>query len=373
MAERVLQLLGPSTGGIRRHVGALAAALEVRGWEVTVAGPVGVMDGIRAADAVDVVVEIPPSLQPLGLIRAVWTLRGASAATDIVHAHGLKAGWVAVATRRTRPFRSKRRLPVVVTVHNLVLDETSGQAARFMRILERRVLRGADALVAVSPEVGGYVEQHTSRPVRVIRPLGPAPEARRTGEEVRSRLGVGEGEALVVCVARLHPQKGLPTLVEAASLLVARGVSLRVAIVGEGPMSGELTGLIRAKGLEAVVALAGPSDNAPDELAAADVVVIPSVWESGPLVLAEALTLLRPVVATPVGLVPECIREGESGRIVPIGDARALADAVAALLADPAAAAAMAAAGRDAVQRVLGADALVDATEELYRDLLHRA
>ena len=104
-------------------------------------------------------------------------------------------------------------------------------------------------------------------------------------------------------------------------------------------MSGELTGLIRAKGLEAVVALAGPSDNAPDELAAADVVVIPSVWESGPLVLAEALTLMRPVVATPVGLVPECIREGESGRIVPIGDARALADAVAALLADPAAAA----------------------------------
>ncbi len=328
--------------------------------------------GSAPTDASDVMVAIPSSLQPLGLVRAVWTVRGASASTDIVHAHGLKAGWVAVTSRRTRPFRSKRRVPVVVTVHNLVLNETSGRAARFMRILERRVLKGADALVAVSPEVGAYAGQHSSRPVRVIRPLGPAPEARRTGEEVRARLGVGEDQALIVCVARLHPQKGLPTLIEAAALLVGRGVPVRVAIVGEGPMSGELTSLIRAKQLEAVVALTGPSDNAPDELAAADVVVIPSVWESGPLVLAEALTLARPVVATPVGLVPECIRDGESGRIVPIGDARALADAVAALLADPAAAAAMAAAGRDAVQRVLGADALVDATEELYRDLLHQ-
>ncbi|HEX2564676.1 MAG TPA: glycosyltransferase family 4 protein, partial [Acidimicrobiales bacterium] len=113
-------------------------------------------------------------------------------------------------------------------------------------------------------------------------------------------------------------------------------------------------------------------DNAPDELAVADVVAIPSVWESGPLVLAEALELGRPVVATPVGLVPEVVREGESGRIVPVGDARALAAAISGLLADPTGAAVMAEAGRQAVERVWGADALVQATEALYRDLLAR-
>jgi glycosyltransferase involved in cell wall biosynthesis len=145
-----------------------------------------------------------------------------------------------------------------------------------------------------------------------------------------------------------------------------------VVIVGEGPLAEELLALIREKQLEATVVLAGPSDNAPDELAAADVVTIPSVWESGPLVLAEALELSRPVVATPVGLVPEVIHDGESGRIVPIGDARALAAAVDELLDDPQRAAAMAAAGRRAVARVLGADALVDATEGLYRELLDR-
>ena len=363
----VLQVLGPSTGGIRRHVGALSAALEADGWRVRTAGPEGVLDGIRP---IDVVVPIPTSLQPDGLLRAARRLRKALArgsGVEIVHAHGLKAGWLAVVSRRGR-----RRPPVVVTVHNLILDETSGRAARIMRVLERAVFRWADALVAVSPEVGGYVQQHTSRPVRVIRPVGPAPVAVRPGAEVRERLGARPGQPLVVCVARLHPQKGLPTLIEAAELLVAAGVGPRVAVVGEGPLAADLTALIHEKGLDATVALVGPSDNAPDELAVADVVAIPSVWESGPLVLAEALELGRPVVATPVGLVPEVVREGESGRIVPVGDARALAIAISDLLADPAGAAVMAEAGRQTVERVWGADALVQATEALYRDLLAR-
>ena len=140
--------------------------------------------------------------------------------------------------------------------------------------------------------------------------------------------------------------------------------------MGEGPLASELTALIHRKGLDATVALVGPSDNAPDELAVADVVAIPSVWESGPLVLAEALVLGRPVVATPVGLVPEVVREGESGRIVPVGDARALAAAISDLLADPAGAAAMAEAGRRAVGAGVGAEALVEATEALYRELM---
>ena len=359
----ILQVLGPSTGGIRRHVGALAAALSARGWRVVLAGPAGVMDGIRPLDEV---VAIPSNLSPGRLATAWRQLRRILGGVDLVHAHGLKAGWLAMMGARTR----RHRPPVVVTVHNIILDETSGRAARIMRILERRVFKGADALVAVSPEVGGYVQEHTFRPVRVIRPLGPPPEARRPREEVRGRLGVVDGQSLVVCVARLHPQKGLSTLIEATSLLRTGGVDVRVAVVGEGPLAGELTDQIRARGLDGAVLLAGPSDNAPDELAAADVVVIPSVWESGPLVLAEALVLSRPVVATPVGLVPEVIREGVSGRIVPIGDARALAAAVAALLADPVAAQRMAEAGRAAVDEVWGAGALVEATEELYRDLL---
>ena len=255
-------------------------------------------------------------------------------------------------------------------MHNLVLDETAGRSVRFKRWLEHMVFKRADVLIAVSPEVGGYVHEHTARPVRVIRPLGPLPVARRDQADVRRSLGAAAQQQLVVCVARLHPQKGLPTLIEASRLLTERGLDVRVAIVGEGPLAAELNGLIEGLDLGSRVVLAGPSDNAPDEMAAADLVVIPSVWESGPLVLAEALLLLRPVVATPVGLVPEVVRDGESGRIVPIGDARALARAIEAVLADPDGAAAMARAGREAVQRLLGPDTLVAATAAVYRELL---
>jgi len=365
VSDSVLQLLGPSTGGIRRHVGALADALEAGGWTVRVAGPAGVLDGIRTTD---LVVPVPVGMQPFQLGRAVRTLRRRLGGVEVVHAHGLKAGWVALLATKTR----RRRTAVTVTVHNLVLDETTGRSIRFKQLLERQVFRRADALIAVSPEVGEYVNEHTARPVRVIRPLGPRPVARRGPGDVRRALGAKDRQALIVCVARLHPQKGLTTLIEAARLLVGRGVDVRVAIVGEGPSAADLDRLIAGLGLEATVVLAGPSDNAPDELAAADVVVIPSVWESGPLVLSEALLLVRPVVATPVGFVPDVVRDRRSGRIVPIGDPRALADAIADVLADPEAAACMAQAGYAAVQRVLEPDTLVGATEALYRELLHR-
>ena len=206
-------------------MGALAAALTARGWRVVLAGPAGVMDGIRPLDEV---VAIPSNLSP-GRLAAAWRqLRRILGGVDLVHAHGLKAGWLAVMGARSR----RHRPPVGVTVHNIILDETSGRAARIMRILERRVFKGADALVAVSPEVGGYVQEHTARPVRVIRPLGPPPEARRpatrSGPPRRRRRAVPR---------RLRgppaPAEGALHLIEATSLLRTGGMDVRAAVVGE--------------------------------------------------------------------------------------------------------------------------------------------
>src|SRR5687767_3120966 len=83
MAERVLQLLGPSTGGIRRHVGFLAERLPAVGWDVTVAGPAGVMDGVG------------PQQHVVGVPWGRRQLASAARDVDVVHAHGLKAGYLA--------------------------------------------------------------------------------------------------------------------------------------------------------------------------------------------------------------------------------------------------------------------------------------
>lgn len=340
---RVLQLLGPSTGGMRAHVMALRARLRTRGWTVTTAGPSGVLDGL------DHVVDVGT---PLGLVRGWSALRRAAVGVDVVHAHGQKAGWLAAGARL--------RAPVVVTAHNVVLSD-----ALFRRRLEAALPARVAEVIATSQAVAARLGTD-----RIIPPFGPDPVVARSRHDVRAALGVGDEQPLVVTVARLHPQKGLDTLLDAVASIVAAVPGLAVAVIGEGPLAAELHRRRAVLNLETVVRLPGARPHAIDELAAADVVAIASVWESGPLVASEALALGRPLVSTPVGFVPDLVDDGHSARLVPVGDAPALAAAVRELLADPGAAAALGAAGQRRVAEHLDPDRLVDAIEATYASVL---
>jgi glycosyltransferase involved in cell wall biosynthesis len=326
MAESgsVLLVRGPSAGGIRNHVTALAEGLRRRGWEVRIADP----DGGRAIDQ-----------------RRV----------DLVHAHGLRMGWLASLV--------PRRKPLVVTVHNVVLEEVAGSATSWQRRLEAALPKRVDAVIATSADVAARLGGAT-----VIPPVGPAPAVRHSRQAVRAALGVAPDAPLVVVAARLHRQKGLDMLLDAAPRLTG----MQVVVVGEGPQEDRLRRRIDDEGLGDVVRLAGPSANAADELAAADVVVVPSIWESGPLVLAEAMELGRPVVTTPVGFAPQLVEDGVTGRVVPVGDATALAQALQETLADPDGARRMAAAGRERVEAWLDREGAIDQVIDVYRATLDR-
>lgn len=206
----------------------------------------------------------------------------------------------------------------------------------------------------------------------MVPPVWPAPVPAHPAGEVRARWEVGAGAALVVTVARLHPQKGLDVLLAAADRLHRERFDLRWLLIGEGPLEAELRARIARLHLAGVVSLAGGRPSAADELAAADVVVIPSRWESGPLVALEALQLGRPLVSTPVGAVPRLVVDGVSGRLVPVGDPAALAAAVGAVLGDPSAARALGEAGRRALAARYDEAALVSAVEGLYREVQAR-
>ncbi len=357
---RVLQLLGPSTGGIRRHVVTLTGELRRRGWEVVVAGPAGVLDGVGVLDAI---VDVPSGSSPVRALRARQQLAPLLAGVDLVHAHGLKAGWVA-ATVRSGP-------PLVVTVHNLVLDEAAGPAAPLLRALEGALPSRVDAVIAVSPGIAErFAGSRAATRITVVPPVGPGPAPTRSPAETREALGVGPDAPLVVTVARLHPQKGLDVLLDAVSALGERVPGVRVAVVGQGPLDRELRVRAADLGVAGVVVFAGATPNAADQLAAADVVAVPSRWESGPLVVAEALELGRPVVSTPVGFVPELIEDGVSGWLVPVGDARALAAALGDALAHPAEGARRVAVARARMAAHLDRGRLVDAVLDVYRATL---
>lgn len=350
-ADGVLQLLGPSAGGIRRHVAALTAELRRRGRPIDVAGPPGVMEGLIPLDHV---VTVPARARPLTAVRAARAVR-AIGEGRILHAHGLKAGAVALAGRRGRP--------VVVTIHNLVLDEVAGASAWWQRHLEQEVVIRADQVIAVSDEMAGRLARAD---IAVIPPVAPAPVVERGRDEVRRALGVSDEDPLVVCVARLHPQKDLPTLVAGVPALLERMPRAQVRIVGDGPERSRLADAIVRAGVAHSVALAGPSPNGADEMAAADVVVLSSLWEGNPVVIGEAMRLGRPVVATDVGAVSMLIRDGVTGRLVPPRAPDLLGCAIADVLLDPTQTARLVEAATHEVEERLGTDVLVDAVERVY-------
>jgi glycosyltransferase involved in cell wall biosynthesis len=148
---------------------------------------------------------------------------------------------------------------------------------------------------------------------------------------------------LILSVGRLVPKKGLNDLISACQLLKARGVKYRCAIVGEGPLRGELESQISKLGLEGTVTLLGAM--AHDRLVAlygqASVFALsPQVMADGdrdgiPNVLAEAMAAGLPVVSTRVSGIPELVEDGRTGLLVGPKDPAALADAVERLLRDP--------------------------------------
>lgn len=364
-AASVLQLLGPSAGGIRRHVAHLAEALQSRGWRVETAGPSEVLEGLGPLDHV---VEVPTGIDPPAAWRARSELTRVAGEFGLVHAHGLKAGWLAASL--------PRRPPVVVTVHNLVLAEAAGPAGWLLRRLEVVLPRRVEATVATSADVARrFAGAPGADRLRVVPPAWPAPHARRPAEEVRAELGLAPEHVLLVTAARLHPQKGLDVLLEAVAALRRTLPTVRAAVVGEGPLEAALRRRVDELDLGREVVLTGARADVADLVAAADVVVIPSRWESGPLVLFEALALGRPVVSTPVGAAPELLgpgagNEGAGGRLVAAEDPAALATAVEAVVGDPVGAAAMAATGKRRVAAAYGDEALIPPIEALYRELL---
>lgn len=320
MGARIALVLASSTGGVGRHVGMLVDGLVASGHDVSVHGPATTDEqfGFARRGAAFVPIEIPASPQP-GDVLAVRALRRSLKGVDVIHAHGLRAGFVAGLARAAGT-------PLVVTWHNLILAQ--GLRAKLYHPLERRVARAADVTLGVSTDLVERARELGGRDVRLAHVPAPVlPPPARGRDEVRDELGVEPGRPLLLAVGRLHPQKGFE------SLVAARWSQPQpfVAIAGSGPSYMTLAQRISAE--HAPVHLLGYRDDVPDLLAAADLVVVTSVWEGQPLFVQETLAAGVPLVATAVGGIPDVV--GDGARLVAPHDVDAFTAAVEELLADP--------------------------------------
>jgi glycosyltransferase involved in cell wall biosynthesis/GT2 family glycosyltransferase len=336
-AIRVAVLL-PETaaGGVERVMTALAGGLADAGYEVDVVVATGtgrlstVPDGVR-------VVPLAASRTLTAMRPLVRYLRAARPAA-LVTAKDY-ATLVALAARtRVHP-----RIPVLATVHappSEAWATTSRRSGRLLRPLLRRFLGRADRIVAVSDGVADDVRA-------LLGPGGGAVDVIASPVldadlfEAASRpvpdAWLAEPRAIPVLLAcgRLAPEKDPATTIEAFAI-ARRTRPLRLIVLGDGPERAAIESRVAALGIGDDVKLLGHVEPAAPFLARADVCVLSSRTEGMPTVAVEALALGTAVVATATAAgVHELIRDGRGGRLVPVGDAEALAAAITAELDTP--------------------------------------
>jgi glycosyltransferase involved in cell wall biosynthesis len=377
---RIAYVLGTTAGGTGPHVAMLAQGCAARGMAVRVFGPAetgrryfprgGPGNGAgRSGDGAGLgpgglfsVVEMADRPRPAHDLAAALRLRRLLRgwAPDLVHAHGLRAGAFAALAKAGLPYR------LVVTVHNAPPATWPGRLVH--AALERLTARRADAVTWVSGDLAARMRRAGARDGgrAVVAAPGFAPPEPDQVTAAREDLG-GADRPVVFAAGRLVEQKGFAVLIDAAARWQGREACPRLAIAGEGPLAGALASHARAAGVK--VRFLGRRNDVPVLMAAADLVVVPSLWDGQPLVVQEALRSGRPLVASRAGGIPGLT--GEDGALlVPAGDAGALAGAVLSVLDDPGLVARLRAAATERSRVLPDSGDAVDSAMALYRRVL---
>jgi len=283
---------------------------------------------------------------------------------DLVHAHfTLPAGLIALIARRTQG------RPYLVSLPG---SDVPGYSLRpFSRLygstvpLVRRVWRGASRVVAVSEDLRRYALRVD--PAARIEIIPSGVESARDGSTGEERREPGR----ILLVGRLIPLKGQAVFLRALARVRERyRGSLSAEIVGAGPDLERLRAEAARLGLSQVVSIPGfLSDEAlATQYARASLFVMPSLNDAGPLAVLEAMAAGLPVVASAVGGIPEMVGRA-GGLLVPPGDEQVLADAILAVLSDPARAAEMARTSRETALE-FDWDAIARRYVSMYREVL---
>jgi glycosyltransferase involved in cell wall biosynthesis len=268
-------------------------------------------------------------------------------------------------------------VPNVVATHDMDLDAVGG------RVLPRRdveTLFLSDALVLLTPGQGRYLHEREgvgSRPWRSAREVvipngievGPAPDAAQRAA-ARAELGLRPDDTVLGVVARLSPQKAHATLLRAVAALAPGRPGLRLAVIGDGAERAALEALAAELGIAERVLFTGIRRDVRALLPGLDVSCLSSVHEGVPLVVLESMAAGLPVVATAVGALPELVRDGEDGLLVPAGDVDALAARLARLVDEPELRAAMGARARTRAENDFALDRTVLGYQQLVEELL---
>ncbi|MDI9623835.1 MAG: glycosyltransferase [Methanothermobacter sp.] len=317
----------PHLGGVASHTYNLAKQLKEKGYHINVL----TYPHEKIEDKNNIKVSSAPTINIKGLRGLIFTLTATQKLIkiirkeniDIIHAHyiippGLIALIGSIITKK----------PYYVTVHGsdaLILSSKS-----ILRPIIKLILKKASKVLVISKKLAEKVMELGIPQKKIIVTYNMV-DTKIFNPQIKTsfREEIGTKKPIILFVGNLVPQKGVEYLLKAKKLLKRDS---KLVIVGGGPLLEKLKNIVEKENIKDVI-FTGPRTDINNIMAAADIIVLPSVSEGIPIVLLEAMAMAKPIIATKVGGIPEIVDESV-GILIEPKNPKELADAIDKLLSD---------------------------------------
>lgn len=380
---KVLQIITSLIpGGAQEHVIYLSDLLDKKRFDVTI------LSGIQTNSESDWVEEvrkkninltllpqltreINPFRDVLAFIKMMTYIRRERFA--IVHTNSSKAGILGRLAARLAG------VPMILhTAHGWAHHNYMSRLRRSLYVtMERIVEKFTDKIIAVSElNVKKALSDKIGRKSKYVIIRSGIDLDKFSGlwidvERERRKLKVDPSDIVVGSVTRLIDQKSPGDFIRMANEILKNNSKVSFLLVGDGPLRKQIKAMVAEYKISEKVILTGFRSDVPELLSTMDIFVLTSLWEGLPRVLPQAMVMGIPIVATWVDGVPEAVKHGQNGFLVPPKDFCALAQRTLKLIENPSLAKKMGEAGKKMVYSEFCVKEMVKKTEELYEDLFN--
>jgi glycosyltransferase involved in cell wall biosynthesis len=376
---KITYIVRRAEGGMVQHLSDLIKGLDRERFAPTLIAASGQKfdEPLAGHDVPIYEVDFPDRPNPISDAAAVFRLAKLfrRLKPDLIHINGHKAAMVGILAARL----AARRIPVVVSVHNYPsYQDASGFKRLFGSMTQRFLARRAARLIAVSEDIrqnmiqregvspGKIVTVHNGIDLKSL-PKAPSPE---TINGIKKKFGIAADEKIVGAIGRLVAFKGFATLVSAAAELKKKRGDFKVMIAGRGPEEENLRQQIKDLEIAKTIFMPGFVDDTAPYFAMSDVFIVPSILEPFGLIVLQAIAAGRAVIGANAGGIPEIIRDGVTGVLVPPEDPQALATAIDSLLDDDDKRRLLSEAAMKDLRERFPLEVMVDKTQAMYDECL---
>jgi L-malate glycosyltransferase len=253
---------------------------------------------------------------------------------DIVHVHGTRAKWLTALVLGTLTHKPR----LLYTIHGFHIAYRTGIAKRIALLIERITSRVVETTICCSQTDYDLTQQYHTAPadrtIVIKNGVLIAPYTGPRSAEVRQSLAWGE-DTVVLMVARLHPQKDIYTALSAWKIVQNTRPDVRLVLVGDGPLYGDIKSLCKKYNLEKTVSLLRHRTDVPALTHAADICLLSTRWEGMPLVALEAMAAGKALIATAIPALKEIITDNETGVLTAPNQPDDMAKKILALMEHP--------------------------------------